>query len=89
LEVLRQTSGRAASQASVGPFHFRWARANHSNHSVGCIGITLSKGQFEDILEMPVAREELKTDAPAKRRRFALLDKNPDPSAPIQRRAFS
>jgi hypothetical protein len=29
---------------------------------------------------MPVAREELKSDAPAKRRRFALLDKNPDPS---------
>jgi hypothetical protein len=32
----------------------------------------LAKGQLEDILEMPVSQEVLKTDAPATRRRLAV-----------------
>ena len=42
LEVLRQTSGRAAGQAPVIPFHFRYNQQSPSNRSIVCIGITIS-----------------------------------------------
>ena len=48
LEVLRQTSGRAACQASVGPFHFRWSQPSYRNRSVVCIGISARDEKMND-----------------------------------------
>jgi len=40
LEVLRQTSSRAAGQASVRSFRFRQTQPSHSNRPLVCIGIS-------------------------------------------------
>jgi len=47
LEVLRQTSSRAASRVAVRPFHFRQTQPSHSNRSLVCIGISARGGKNE------------------------------------------
>jgi hypothetical protein len=48
LQVLRQTSGRAAGQAPIRPFHFRQTQSSHSNSSGACIGISLAEEKMND-----------------------------------------